>query len=103
MVDYTHSDLFDFDMARRTAAAVTSYDEDILASNSTRKRKPVEAPEPRNTTVPSKKRAPNTASAGSLEWILTSDESPLTSLPLDMSVAGMTSSVGVSLNQSFRE
>ena len=85
--------LFDFDMAsrpRRATAAVTSYDEDILASNSTRKRKTVEPPEPRNTTVPSKKRAPKTANAGSLEWILTSNKSPLTSLPLDVSIAGMT-------------
>lgn len=68
-------------------AAVTSYDEDTLASNSTRKRKATRQPEPENLALPSKKRAPKTANAGSLEWILTSDKSPLTSLPFDVSVA----------------
>lgn len=86
---------------RRATAAVTTYDEDILASNSnsTRKRKAAEAaeaaeePERKNIALPSKKRAPKTGNAGSLEWILTSDKSPLTSLPLDVSVPGLTSSV----------
>ena len=98
--------LFDFDMAsrpRRATAAVISYDEDILASNSTRKRNVVEPPEPRNTTIPFKKRAPKTANAGSLEWILTSNKSPLTSLPLDVNVDGMTLSIQGSLNQSYSE
>jgi len=83
--------------SRRAAAAVSTYDEDILASDSTRKRKATEELEPPTTTVLSKKRAPKTANAGSLEWMLTSDKSPLTSLPFDVSVAGMTSSVWSSL------
>jgi len=76
-----------FDMAsrpRRATAAVTSYDEDILATNSTRKRKAAEDLKPENTP---KKQAPKTANARSLEWILTSDKSPLTSVPIDVSVA----------------
>lgn len=74
---------------RAATAAVTSYNEDTLASNPTRKRKATEELRPENTDVAvlSKKRAQKTAKAGSLEWILTSDKSPLTSLSFDVSVA----------------
>jgi len=89
---------------RRAAAALTSYDEDALASNSARKRKATEELiELENPAVSSKKRATKTTNPGSLEWILTSNKSPLTSLPLDVSVGGLTSSVGSPLRPSYRE
>jgi hypothetical protein len=100
----THSRLFDMgSRPRRATAAGTSYDEDTLGYNPTRKRKAAEELEPENTAVESKKRAPQTAKTGSLEWILTSDKSPLTSLPLEVSVGGMTSSVWSALRPSYRE
>lgn len=91
---------------RRAAATVSSYDEDTLEPNSTRKRKPTEQLEPPgpSTAALSKKRAPKTANAGSLEWILTSSKSPLASLPLDVSVASMPSSDRSNpLRPSYRE